>query len=333
MTRSRTVLSTLAGAAALVGCLLAAAPARAASMLFTQGLGFATGSRSLWGPGGSTASFGASDGVSLFIPPLGPTVGAGYSASASAGTVSATLNGALTASYQDGVSRGTTQIGVSFTGSSASVGSQLGARFDVTGFVHDIPFFGPWDFCLFCANYALDPSRSFTPVFGSQVTASDSFGVAGVGPDIGIASAQLTLNANQTIRFRPDALVGRLAWVHRESGLARSLPFSLSGLSVLDALLDRNGTWDFSFTGLDVTSTFSSTIGANLSIDLAAIGLEWTFPFANVPLLNTPSFDLDFAALGPVSAFSIVVPEPGTLLLLATGLAGLAVSGRRPRGR
>lgn len=203
----------------------------------------------------------------------------------------------------------------------------------MTGFVHDIPFFGPWDFCLYCANYALDPSRSFTPVFGTQVTASDSFGVAGVGPDSVIASAQLTLNANQTIRFRPDALVGSLGYVHRESGLARSLPFSLSGVPVLDALLDRNGIFDFTFSGLDIANTFSTTIGANLSIDIAALGLEWTFPFANVSLLNTPSFDLNFATLGAVSAFSIVVPEPGTLLLLGAGLAGLALSGRRPRTR
>jgi hypothetical protein len=137
------------------------------------------------------------------------------------------------------------------------------------------------------------------------------------------------LNANQTARFTPHALTGTMVYTHQESGTTRSTPFSLAGLSFLDATLDLPGTWDFSFTSLDISNTFSSTIGANLSIDLAALGLEWTFPFANVSLLSTPSFGLDFGALGPFAAFSISVPEPGAALLLGAGLAGLALIGRR----
>jgi len=318
---------------ASVALLLAlASPAHATPMTFSRALQFNTGTQSLWGPGGSTASFGASGSASVWIPPFGPTVGAGYSAGASAGTVSGTLRGSLSASYDDMLSLpGTTSIDLGFAGVSGNVQSHLGANFDVTGFIHDVPFYGPWNFCLYCADYALDTSITLAPTLGTQRTGTDSFGVAGVGPDIVVASAQLTLNANQTARFTPNAVQGTMTYTHRDSGLTRSLLFSLSSVSVLDPILDLLGEWDFVFSGLDVTNSFSSTIGANLSIDVSAIGLfSESFPFANVSLLNTPSFGLDFAALAPIAAFSItVVPEPGTLLLLGLGLGGLAASSRR----
>jgi len=324
--RSGLCLSSVALLLALAGS------AHASPMTFSRALQFNTGTQSLWGPGGSTASFGASGSASVFIPPFGPTVGAGYSAGASAGTVSGTLGGSLSASYDDMLSLpGTTSIDLGFAGVTGNVQSHLGARFDVTGFVHNLPVYGPWDFCVYCANYALDTSITLAPTLGTQRTGADSFGVAGVGPDIGIASAQVTLNANQTARFTPSAITGAMTYMHRESGVERSILFALSSVSVLDPILDLMGTWDFVFSKLDVTNSFNSTIGANLSIDVSAVGLfSKNFPFANVSLLNTSPFGLDFATLAPIAAFSItVVPEPGTLLLLGLGLGGLAASGRR----
>ena len=76
-----------AALAAALAALALAGPAHAAT--FTGGLTFTTGNRSLWGPGGSNASFGASGGTGTTIAGIG--VGASYSFGASAGTASATL--------------------------------------------------------------------------------------------------------------------------------------------------------------------------------------------------------------------------------------------------
>ena len=57
------------------------------------------------------------------------------------------------------------QVGVDFAGTSGSFASHLDATFNVAGFVHDIPFYGPWNFCFHCGNYSPDPSRSFTPAW------------------------------------------------------------------------------------------------------------------------------------------------------------------------
>ncbi|NNL66290.1 MAG: hypothetical protein HKP30_08615 [Myxococcales bacterium] len=319
---------------AAIGLLLlgAASPARAAT--FTSGLAFSTGTRSLWGPGGGSSSFGGSGSLGTRL--AGVDVGAGYDFSATAGTVRANLSGSLVADYAAELALpGVTQIGLDWNGSSGSFSTDLGASAEISAYVHDVPFFGPWDPCVYCQDWSLDTSRSFTSTFGVQRSDTDSFSVAGVGPDIGVASAQLSLNANQTARFRPDALTGSLRATHRDSGLSKLLGFSLQDVSVLDVDLDEAGIWDFDLLGLDIANTFSTTIGANLSVDLeccfGAIGTS--FPFGNVSLLNTPSFALDFGARNLASAFSIlVVPEPGATGLVLLGLGGLLAAGRRSPG-
>lgn len=330
---SRTTLCSLAL------LLLSGAPALATPAAFNQGVQFTTGTQSLWGPGGSTASFGASGSAGIPATFFTPAIGAAYNLSASSGTVSGSLSGGLSAAYDDELAApGTTSISLGFGVTGGSVQSSLGARANLTGFVHDVPFFGPWDFCIYCANYGLNTNIVLSGAsLGSQRTGSGAFSVAGVGPDLTIlgatvARAQVDIGISQTTRFTPQSVLGNLVYTHQASGTTRSLPFSIANLSVLDVDLDQVGTWDFSFEGLDLKNLFNSSIGATLAFDVSLLGiLNGNWPFANLNLLNTPSFGLDFGSQGIAAAFSInVVPEPGTLLLLGSGLLGLVLIGRWP---
>jgi hypothetical protein len=320
-----------------LGLLLAAA-APAGAVTYSQGLSFSAGSQSLWGPGGSSASFGASGSAGIPATFFTPALGVGYNLSASSGSVAGTLAGNLSASYPDQLAApGTASLALGFAITGGSVQSSLGARANLTGYIHDVPIFGPWDFCIYCANYALDTSILLSGAsFGSQRSDGDSFDLFGVGPDLSVlgatvARAQVTLGVDQTARFTPRTVFGDLVYTHRETGTQRLVSFDVMGLPVLEVELDLPGTWDFAFRDVDVDSLFRTSIGGSLAFNVDLIGIiSERFPFAALNLLDTPSFALDFGRRDVASAFSIeVVPEPATALLLGAGLAGLAACGRR----
>lgn len=89
-------------------------------------------------------------------------------------------------------------------------------------------------------------------------------------------------------------------------------------------LCDDRVAWNDSATGL--VYTVDGTTGNLYSIAQAAIGsganITGTFTLENTPGNHNMTDD--------TVAFA-VVPEPGTALLLASGLAGLAIAGRRDR--
>lgn len=323
---------------------LPASVASATPATFSQGLSFATGSPtpSLWGPGKTSSSFGADGSAGIpqvtgaFGVQITPGLGVAYDFSASSGSVAANVSGTLQAGYDDRLSApGTSSIAVGFTPTAGSFSTSLGVSADLTGYVDRIPFGSRWDFCFYCQDWSLGTGSSATPGFGVTRSGSDSVSVAGVGPSFGsLASAQANINATQTSRFRLDELTGLLAYENQTTGTNGVLPLALTaGMSFLDVALAEPGIWDFGFLDLALDNTFSSTMGASLSFDIdvfAVIEESWTF--AGLDLLNTGGFALDLGERSIATAFSItVIPEPGTVLLLGSGLLGLAFRGRASR--
>ena len=323
----RTCSAALVLSLTLSTALLASASAHATPATAMQSVSFSTGTQSLWGPGRGTASFGASGSASVPATFFTPEVGVGYSFGASSGTAVASVGGNVAASYDDHLSApGTASIQLSYAPTSGSFSTNLGASASLTGFVHDVPFFGPWDFCIYCQNWSLQTGSSATPGFGTTRSGTDAVSVAGVGPNIGVASATLNLNATQQSNLRLDSLRGVLRATNQTTGTTHLTPFTGAGSSLVGVTLDENGVWDFSLLSLDLGNTFWSTMGAGFSFDIDVFGvISESFPFANVPLLSTGGFELDFAERTVTNLFSITVPEPGTALLLASGLLGLLV--------
>lgn len=112
----------------------------------------------------------------------------------------------------------------------------------------------------------------------------------------------------------------------------------LSATSFLDVALDLIGDWEFSFADIDVDNTFSTTFGAGLEaraevgcVPIFGCVAEWETDFGgDIDLFDSPQFGLDFGSVDPTGGFSItVIPEPTTGLLLALGLGGLSMVGRR----
>jgi hypothetical protein len=332
--------------------LCTAAPALAGPIGLSQAFGVNfSASQSLWagGPNAGLDESGRTSG----------SVGLYYDVRANTGTVDATQNGLLNASYLSEVTLGTaTSVGLQFSGAAnGSVQSRFGASaetgvfLDISGCLGPviigcvgIPYDIDTDIAVIDEGFFLNPTTIHTPVIDVQrsaLQADQAFGV-GAGPSLGPYSLgpSMNLDLEQRIYFTPQALNGFACYENRVTLENGCSPFSVptSGLANLQLALGL-GTWDISFVDIALQNVFRNDIDLELRPAFDYVVGSWPPPgqelFAFGLLDETFSLDFNRVARAVMITVSVVdrvasAPEPATALLFGLGLAA-AVRRRRPR--
>ena len=209
--------------------------------------------------GGPSVGFNESDST-------GGSVGISYSAVANTGTVNASFNGQVQATYANQLSTPNTPttVNLQFKGSSSSVSSQLGANANISGFVNlgcviPTPFGCAASvnetFSLLDEGLLLNPVTNFNANIGASSSASDADSAIGFGPNldliIGDLGAVVNLDIDQAINFNPQGIDGILSYRNRNTGDLFATPFLMGVADMIDVTtVDLGpGIWDFFDTG------------------------------------------------------------------------------------
>ncbi len=320
--------------------LLALTPAQAA--LFVQELEY-DASDSLWGPGGNSFSFEASGSASVGIVDLFE-----YNIGVDSGTVSASYDGALHATYDDLLSApGNTTINLDWIPDDARspFGGFTGGRLNTDlGVYANVTALGAFD--ILDVDYAVDINTRERPDIPDTLSGTDSTSGASASIDIFIAEAGAELRPNLTSTLNINSLSGILGYSKRGSGVVSTTPFSMTDSGInLDFNLAEAGFWDFMLMSDPVlNNAYSSSFGLDLVIfeeHLTLSGFKYneknlgtlvSFPGSAFALSFANSVNLgSFSILVEDIVGSVAVPEPGSLSLLALGLLSLGLTRRRLR--
>jgi len=102
-----------------------------------------------------------------------------------------------------------------------------------------------------------------------------------------------------------------------------------TAISVTSGLVILGGStlFDFSTSPINVVAPSPT----NTTLDTGVAATTWTIPFTTLSTLATFGIPVNITISTNLvlSGDSVVVPEPGTVLLIGAGLAGLALAGRR----